>query len=333
LALVAAGLPAGSASAAGAACADTMVFEVGGTTDPTAAGYNHVNETLPQGFAATPIHYPAQLRPLPEAGTTHEAEYTLDESAAIGEANLRAAVHEFHAACPGSHLLLTGISQGALVAGNVLGELAHQDEIPHDKIDGVLYADPRRKPANGFAGGLMTNLPTFLDGLTMQGPRGFGDLAVHQICYQNDGVCKSDNPITNLPAFANGIVGWIEGAHGMYVLDPVHDRGSGDTVIAQAPAVPYGPSLPIPAPTLYTLLNGKLPTAAISKVVQGFASLVYALLNAGQRAEFRTFVDGTGLSIQPATDQNIAHDKKWAPRVKTLVHNAEVTVRQARTGR
>ena len=320
LVLVAAGLPTASASAAGAGCAGTMVFEVGGTTDPTAAGYKHVNETLPQGFAATPIHYPAQLRPLPEAGTTHEAEYTLDESAAIGEANLRAAIDEFHAACPGSHLLLTGISQGALVAGNVLGDLAHQDKIPHGQIDGVLYADPRRKPAHGFAGGLMTNLPTFLDGLTMQGPRGFGDIAVHQICYQNDGVCKSDNPITNLPAFANGIVGWIEGAHGRYVLDPVHDRGAGDTVIAQAPAVPYGPSLPIPAPTLYTLLNGKLPTAAISKIVQGFASLVYGLLNAGQRETVTTFFGGFGFHPPAVQDR------------KTLMHNLEVTVRQARAG-
>lgn len=246
---------AGAAAAAPAACPDKMIFEVGGHRDPDATVYDPSNARLPAGVGFTKVHYSASIAPYP--GDT----ISLDDSVAEGIANLDTAVRRFHASCPDSHLTLSGYSQGAIVAGDELNVLSGENAIPHHLISGVLYGDPRRPGAGGGPGGIETNLPTFIPGMTMRGPRGFGDLEVRNICNKNDGICHSDNVINNLLCFANGIVGYFAGDHG-YAIEPNAVSGGGDMLIQQPPRIPgCGPPLPIPARTLREMYEGDLPAA------------------------------------------------------------------------
>src|SRR3546814_8797263 len=90
-----------------------------------------------------PVTYPASFWPL--------GEQTYDQSVAAGAQTLRTEVNAFHAQCPGSEIVVTGYSQGARIAGDVLGDIARDGSIPQSQVEGVLYADPRNS-----AGGIET---------------------------------------------------------------------------------------------------------------------------------------------------------------------------------
>ncbi|MCG8915039.1 PE-PPE domain-containing protein [Actinokineospora sp. PR83] len=257
-------LPASSAAAD--ACPTQMLFEVGGMGDPQGNVFDAGNAELPPGVEATKVVYPAEIFPL--------APKTLDDSNAEGRATMDRLVREFHASCPGSRITITGFSQGALVAGDTLGNLSKDDRIPHGLINGVLYSDARRVGVNGGPGGIMTNLPTFLPGITMGGPRTFGDIPVVSLCNQNDGICHSENLLTNLLGFANGIQGYFSGAHSAYDFRPVTHNGSANTVFPQPPLIPYGPPLPLPIPTLWELFNGKPAAAGMMNIYRSAVSAV-----------------------------------------------------------
>lgn len=261
-----------------AACAEKMIFEVGGHGDGDATAYDASNAALPPGVSFTKIHYSAQIAPFP--GDT----ISMDDSVAEGTAKLDRAVRDQHAACPATRLTVSGYSQGAIIAGDVLNTLSQQTAIPHELINGVLYGDPRRPGVNGGPGGIETNLPTVVPGITMKGPRGFGDLPVREICNKNDGICHSENPITNLLGFANGVVGYFSGDHG-YRIEPNAESGSGDVLIPQPPRVPHGPPLPLPIGTPYELFNGD--TAAARQHVADYR----AQLSARLPAELRNRLD------------------------------------------
>ncbi|TDO27809.1 hypothetical protein EV643_1523 [Kribbella sp. VKM Ac-2527] len=142
----------------------------------------------------------------------------------------------------------------------------------------------------------------------MRGARGFGDIAVHQLCNQNDGICYSPNPFTNMLAFANSVAGYLGGDHG-YAINPLADRGAADTVIPQAPKIQYGPDLPVPAPTPYEALNGKLPAGEIRQVVAAIADAVYGILPATQQGKATEFWPLAGVSkstADPATARQLA---------------------------
>src|SRR5690606_17496087 len=113
----------------------------------------------------------------------------LDESVAEGTAKLEQAVRDYHAACPGTRLVLAGYSEGAVVAGDVLQKLSTDTAIPHNQLNGVLYGNPRRQFGDGglggVAGGIETNLPTILPGVTMMGGQEYGDIAVRNVCNEN----------------------------------------------------------------------------------------------------------------------------------------------------
>ena len=259
-----------------AACPNTAVFE----TD----GYGHgesmtnwknseFNANPPAGVEIVPVPYYAGIFP----GVDKQ---TLDESVAAGAAKLETAVRDFHSACPGAQLTLSGYSEGAVVAGDTLENLAAASDIPHDKINGVLYGNPRRDFGDGgrggVAGGMETNLPTVLPGVTMKGGQKFGDIAVHNVCNENDGICNSTNMITNLAAFANGLVGYAQGDHG-YSLNPIRDAGNGVTLHPQEPKVPYGAPLPLPVGTpwqIQELLGGAEARAAVATARNGLTALV-----------------------------------------------------------
>ncbi|MDT0306058.1 cutinase family protein [Streptomyces sp. DSM 44917] len=236
-------------------CPERMIFEAGGHLDPGARVYDASNATLPEGVEFTQIHYSASIWPYP--GDPEP----MDRSVAEGTATLLDAVREHHAACPATRLTISGYSQGAIVAGDALEALSRDEAIPHRQINGVLYGDPRRVGVNGGPGGIQGNLPGIIPGLTMQGERGFGDLRVRQYCNTNDGICHSENLLTNLVCFANGVVGYFEGDHD-YVIDPYRHGGTGDVLIEQPPRIAAcGPPLPIQLPTLWELFNGNARAA------------------------------------------------------------------------
>lgn len=212
-------------------CPDTMIFEVGGHLDRDAAVYDRSNAALPEGVSFTKIHYSASISPYPGDPVS------LDDSVAEGISALDTAVKEFHGTCAASRITITGYSQGAIVAGDELAALSESDTVPHDRINGVLYGDPRRPGVDGGPGGIETNLPTFLPGMTMKGPRGFGDLTVKEICNTNDGICYSENMITKPACFANGVVGYFTGDHD-YDVAPHTVSGGGDQLNRQTPKVP-----------------------------------------------------------------------------------------------
>ncbi|WP_084959234.1 PE-PPE domain-containing protein [Thermoactinospora rubra] len=276
-AMTVAGLPA---PAGAQTCATKMIFEVGGHLDPEARVYDASNATLPPGVSFTKIRYSASIAPYPGDPVS------MDESVAEGVAKLDRAVRDFHAACPGSHITISGYSQGAIVAGDVLHALSGSAGIPHAQLNGVLYGDPRRPGAGGGPGGIESNLPTVVPGITMRGSRGFGSLRVMEICNRNDGICHSENPITNLLGFANGIAGYFMGDHA-YDIDPDAVTGGGDLLIQQPPRVPHGPPLPLPIPTPYELFNGD-PDRARAEVAR-IRSLVEPALPAQVRDRLDEF--------------------------------------------
>ncbi|WP_052286511.1 PE-PPE domain-containing protein [Streptomyces sp. 769] len=273
--------PARTPAQTRADCPNTMVFEVGGHLDRDAMVYDPSNASLPEGVSFTKIHYSASIAPYP--GDT----VTLDDSVAEGITKLDAAVKEFHGACTASHLTIAGYSQGALVAGDELAALSGSNAVPHDQLNGVLYGDPRRPGANGGPGGIETNLPTILPGMTMRGPRGFGDLTVKELCNTNDGICYSENVLTNLACFVNGVVGYFTGDHG-YAINPHAVSGGGDQLNRQAPKVPVcGPGLRIPRRTSHTLLNGAPATGR--QQLAGHRAAVGSLLPADLRNRLAQF--------------------------------------------
>lgn len=263
----------------------TPVFETdgyhSGQTLPNYAGFNgHV----PAGYEAHPVPYQDGVFPVVDAKA-------LDDAVAGGKAALDAAVRAFHARCPDSPMVISGYSEGALVAGDELDALARASAIPHNLIKGVLYGDPRREfgdgGVGGVAGGIETNLPTILPGVTMRGPRGFGDLAVHEICNENDGICNSTNMITNALAFANGLAGYASGDHG-YDIDPVRDLGSGLTLHLQPPRIGYGPPLPLPIGTPWQIQQTLGDTSGARAAVRTAMDTVNSALPAPVRSALRS---------------------------------------------
>ncbi len=268
-------VPSATASAA-AACPGTAVFETDGYGNgESLANWNRsgFNASPPAGWQIVQVPYFAGVFPIVD-------RLALDASVAEGTAKLDRAVRDFHAACPGTRLVLSGYSEGAVVAGDVLQRLSRETAIPHHLLNGVLYGNPRRAFGDGglggVAGGIETNVPTILPGVTMKGGQDYGDLAVRNVCNENDGICNSTNMITNLAAFANGLVGYASGDHG-YDLNPARDLGNGLLLHRQPPRVGYGPPLPIPVGTpwqIQQLLGGNAGRAEMAAARNGLAALI-----------------------------------------------------------
>ncbi|MDQ3785904.1 MAG: PE-PPE domain-containing protein [Actinomycetota bacterium] len=276
LVTAAAALTTSQVTAAAAACPGTAVFE----TDGYGAGESLVNwnrsafnANPPAGWQIVQVPYYAGVFPVVD-------RLALDASVAEGTAKLDRAVRDFHAACPATRLVLAGYSEGAVVAGDVLERLARETAIPHGLLNGVLYGNPRRPfgdgGVGGVAGGIETNVPTILPGVTMKGGQNYGGLAVRNVCNENDGICNSTNMITNLAAFANGLVGYASGDHG-YDLNPARDLGSGLILHRQPQRVAYGPPLPIPVGTpwqIQQLLGGNAGRAEVVAARNGLAAFI-----------------------------------------------------------
>ncbi|MFE6685768.1 PE-PPE domain-containing protein [Streptomyces sp. NPDC057743] len=225
-AAMAAALTAGTAvafpSAAHAAGAEHYYIEIGGT-GPTDSGpgcptisksYNTANDRLHLGSSAVEVCYPATAGPLigvhgglvepplkfnPDALTAP----AYDASVQLGYQKGLQAAEDTHRAHPGARLTITGYSQGAQAADEVLQKIASGSTgIPRNQVDGMLYADPMQPDT-----GLFARLPKGLGipGLASVGAPGpvkFNGIPVKRYCIIGDPVCDL-RAVTNAPGYFN----------------------------------------------------------------------------------------------------------------------------------
>ena len=160
-----------------------------------------------------------------------DGQQSYNNSRAAGTAATNDFLVQRHAECPLTSYVLTGFSQGAVIAGDVAASIGNgTGAVPADLVLGVgLIADGRRDPAYGITvgpsvagvGAELSLNGLKLPGLTMTGPRegGFGALndRTYQICAPSDGICDAPaeamnpgNLLTSLPRLAE------------YYNNPVH---------------------------------------------------------------------------------------------------------------
>lgn len=158
-----------------------------------------------------------------------QVSYNLSRSE--GTATATEVMSGMHAQCPLTSFLLTGFSQGAVIAGDIAATIgAGNGPVPADLVLGVgVIADGRRDPATtptygppvAGVGAEVALAGLKLPGITMTGarPGGFGALADRavQICAPTDGVCDA-------PAAALKPGNWMASAARIaeYVNNPVH---------------------------------------------------------------------------------------------------------------
>ncbi|MFD1812079.1 cutinase family protein [Rhodococcus gannanensis] len=207
-------------SAQPASCPDVQVVAIPGTWessatddpfDPTANPASlmlNVTRPLQAQFGSDraqvyTVPYVAQFSnpvALPPDG---QASYNV--SRGEGTAKATEVMAGMHAECPLTSYVLTGFSQGAVIAGDLAASIgAGNGPVPADLLLGAgLIADGRRDPAAAEdvgppvagVGAEVALAGVKLPGITMTGarPGGFGDVAdrVVQICAPTDGICDA----------------------------------------------------------------------------------------------------------------------------------------------
>lgn len=232
-------------SAQPASCPDVQVIAVPGTwessrTDdpfnPTANPNSLMlnitrplqSEFGPQRAQVYTVPYVAQFSNPIAIPPDGQVSYNLSRSE--GTAKATEVMAGMHAQCPLTSFVLTGFSQGAVIAGDIAATIgAGNGPVPADLVLGVgVIADGRRDPSTPTYGPPVAGVGAEvalaglkLPGITMTGarPGGFGALADRavQICAPSDGVC--DAP---LAALKPG--NWMASAARVaeYVNNPVH---------------------------------------------------------------------------------------------------------------
>lgn len=234
-----------------ASCPDVQMVVVPGTwesslTDdpfnptqfPIALLHNVTRPVAEQGYEAGRVEvytvpYTAQFK----NPFVNDGQMDYDDSRKEGtDATLRV-ITDMNNRCPLTSYLLTGFSQGAVIAGDVANQIGTgKGPVAQDLVLGVtLIADGRRQTGEGTdvpptpvgQGGEITlaEIP-FLStmGLTMTGPRpgGFGDLndRVNQICAEGDLICNAPVEafdVTRLPETISVLTGAAGNpVHAMY---------------------------------------------------------------------------------------------------------------------
>lgn len=251
---VGAGLGASTAHADAkpqAASCSNRLFMVDGYHNTT-TGLNFKNEPTAPGWQNVLFKYESGIIPVIDP-------QTLNETVSKAVPNLEHEAIAYHQACPNAKIAFHGYSFGALIAGNVVADLASKSVIPHQQLNAVLYGDPRRAPQTkgleGKAGGVLTMLPN-IPSIDAPGPRDFKDIDVSEVCHENDVICNAANPFTNANAVINEVMGYTNGDHG-YPMNPYGaDSHPGDHFIAQQHQwYGYGAPLPIAVGTPNELLN------------------------------------------------------------------------------
>ena len=165
------------------------------------------------------VQYPTMLWPAGSPG--------YDADVALGVAATEYQVAEYQKNCPGKEIVISGYSQGARIAGDVLSDIGNgrtgpvlvdgeEVIISAENVRGELYSDPRRDgPESGR--GIELSLLGLLPGLTMSGPRqgGFGTVPVTQYCLEGDLVCYLPDPLHDPFGMIDSLVGYFT-KHGYY---------------------------------------------------------------------------------------------------------------------
>lgn len=173
------------------------------------------------------VPYVAQFK-----NPTNLADRQIDynTSRAEGTEKTRAKIAEVNQKCPLTSFLLMGFSQGAVIAGDIAGEIGNgRGPVAQDLVVGVgLIADGRRQPNQVKNAGpnppgvgaeiALDILP--IPGINLTGPRpgGFGDLTdrTYSLCAPGDLICDAPtiaNPIEGLTKLMGAINNPV---HAMY---------------------------------------------------------------------------------------------------------------------
>lgn len=164
-------------------------------------------------------------------------QMSYNDSRAEGTRATVRAMAEMNERCPLTSYVVVGFSQGAVIAGDVAGDIGNgRGPVDEDLVLGVtLVADGRRQDAVGIdvpptpAGQgvevMLQELPMLSGmGLTMTGPRpgGFGDLdqRTNEICARGDLICAAPREafsVAKLPATLEALAGGAgQPVHAMY---------------------------------------------------------------------------------------------------------------------
>lgn len=204
-----------------ASCPDVQAVVVAGTgetsneDDPSSPGkfpqalLLNVTRPLAEQFGSDRL----QVTTVPYAAQFHnpfitDGQMSYNDSRAEGARNAVKVISDTHSRCPLTTFVLTGYSQGAVIAGDIASEIGNgKGPIASELVLGVsLISDSRRQ--SGVGQGLAPNPPgdgaevVFANvpmlstlGATMTGARsgGFGslDARVHQICAVGDVHCSA----------------------------------------------------------------------------------------------------------------------------------------------
>ncbi len=227
-------------------CPDVLVVSIPGTWEskanddpyrPTANSRSlmlRITKALQNKFPRSraevyTVPYVAQFRN-PTVLNDRQRDY--NDSRAQGTRRAEAKIAKTHERCPLTRYVLMGFSQGAVIAGDIAGDIGNdRGPIPaadQDLVLGVgLIADGRRQPGEQNDVGpspagvgaeiALSGFSSLVPGITMTGPRpgGFGRLQdrTYSLCAPGDLICDS-------PTVSNGLgaIGRLAGA----VNNPVH---------------------------------------------------------------------------------------------------------------
>lgn len=198
-----------------------------------------VTQPLQERYSADDVKvwtlpYTAQFRNI-----NAQEEMTYDESRTEGLSTMTGELVSMHEQCPATEFIIIGFSQGAVIAGDLAGQLGSgQGAIPAESIRGVaLVADGRREPGVGQYPGTWVSgvgaevalaplnllVQPIVPGATMRGGRvgGFGVLndRVYDICAPDDAICDAPANVGNALDRAMAMVA-ANGIHAQYATNP-----------------------------------------------------------------------------------------------------------------
>jgi hypothetical protein len=212
-------------AAAHAADSEHYYIEIGGTglTLPPpqcTTSYDDVNRHLDPA-SIRPVCYPASAGPfIGSDGSLGDALTALtkanvdssvktathavtapnyDSSVNQGYQNALSVAEETYHQHPNARLTITGYSQGAQIADEVLQTIANGTDIPSSQVDGMLYADPMQPDT-----GIWAKAPKGWSALGFTspgpGPAEFKGIPVERFCIYGDPICDARSPL-NIPGY------------------------------------------------------------------------------------------------------------------------------------
>ncbi|GAA4484228.1 cutinase family protein [Rhodococcus olei] len=242
-----------------ASCPDVQVIAIPGTWESSATD-DPFNPTANPNSLMLNVTRPLQAEFGPQRAQVYTVPYvaqfsnpvafppdgqqSYNKSRSEGTAKATEVMSSMHAQCPLTTFVLTGFSQGAVIAGDIAASIgAGTGPVPADRVLGVgVIADGRRDPAAAptigppvsGVGAEVALAGLKLPGITMTGarPGGFGSLADRavQICAPSDGICDAPTGALrpgNLMASAARLTEYVNNpVHALYNTFRVDENGT-----------------------------------------------------------------------------------------------------------